>query len=162
MAKYLDLPTGEIALGLLTLSEATAAGQIIQQIGSATEGMHLVAVDVTVAPAAVETAVFTVPAGSVIVSSQATVKTALTGGGTTVTFSLGIAADPDKYGTATANLLTANAKLNFIPAYAFLASTEAIVLTGAAAGGATDGDTALTVGTVRCRIVYWTLNSLDN
>jgi hypothetical protein len=162
MAKYLDLPTGEIAVGLLTLSEATAAGRIVQQIGSATEGMHLVVVDVTVAPAAVETAVFTVPAGSVVMSVQSTVKTALTGGGTTATYSIGVAADPDKYGTPAADALTANAKSNFIPAYAHLTATEPIVITGAATGGASDGNTALTVGTVRVRIVYWTLNALDN
>jgi hypothetical protein len=118
--------------------------------------------DAIISPAAVETAVLTVPAQSVVMSCQANVATALTGGGTTVTFAVGVTADPDKYGAPAVDGLTQNTKLNFIPAYAFLTAPEAVVLTGAAAGGTADGDTALSVGTVRVRVVYWTLNSLDN
>lgn len=133
---------------------------------TATGGLLTMVVDKTVAPAAVETAVFTVPAGSVIRLVQANVETALTGGGTTVTWSLGTAADPDKYGTAgsptAADSLAQNSKDNWVPIPAQLTSAEPIVLTGTATGGATDGDTALTVGTVRVVIVYDTYQSLAN
>jgi ribosomal protein S16 len=153
------VPDGSV----LTLAGAGGtAGDIVQYIGSATEGMHLVVFDAIISPAAVETAVLTIPAQSVVMSCQANVATALTGGGTTVTFAVGTAADPDKYGAPAVDGLTQNTKLNFIPTYAFLTTTEAVVLTGAAAGGTADGDTALSVGTVRVRVVYWTLNSLDN
>jgi hypothetical protein len=153
------VPDGSV----LTLAGAGGtAGDIVQYIGSSTEGMHLVVFDAIISPAAVETAVLTVPAQSVVMSCQANVATALTGGGTTVTFAVGVTADPDKYGAPAVDGLTQNTKLNFIPAYAFLTAPEAVVLTGAAAGGTADGDTALTVGTVRVRVVYWTLNSLDN
>jgi ribosomal protein S16 len=153
------VPDGSV----LTLAGAGGtAGDIVQYIGSSTEGMHLVVFDAIISPAAVETAVLTIPAQSVVMSCQANVATALTGGGTTVTFGVGTAGDPDKYGAPAVDGLTQNTKLNFIPAYAFLTAPEAVVLTGAAAGGTADGDTALTVGTVRVRVVYWTLNSLDN
>jgi hypothetical protein len=153
------VPDGSV----LTLAGAGGtAGDIVQYIGGASEGMHLVVFDAVISPAAVETAVLTVPAQSVVMSCQANVATALTGGGTTVTFAVGVTADPDKYGAPAVDGLTQNTKLNFIPAYAFLTAPEAVVLTGAAAGGTADGDTALSVGTVRVRVVYWTLNSLDN
>jgi hypothetical protein len=153
------VPDGSV----LTLAGAGGtAGDIVQYIGGASEGMHLVVFDAVISPAAVETAVLTVPAQSVVMSCQANVATALTGGGTTVTFGVGTAGDPDKYGAPAVDGLTQNTKLNFIPAYAFLTGPEAVVLTGAAAGGTADGDTALSVGTVRVRVVYWTLNSLDN
>ena len=147
---------------LMLSGAGTGTGDIVHVIGSSSEGMHLKVFEAVISPAAVETAVVTVPANSVVMSVQANVLTTLTGGGTTVTFSLGTTADPDKYGAAAIDALVANTKLNFIPAYAFLGPAEAIVLTGTAATGAADGNTALTVGTVRVRVVYWTLNTLDD
>lgn len=147
----------------LQSTNASATGAVAARIGpSATEGLEVVVVDKTVSPAAVETAVFTVPAGAVILSVQGNVETALTGGGTTVTYSIGTAADPDKYGTPASDGLTVNTKSNSIPDWAVLGSAEAIVVTGAATGGASDGNTALTVGSVRVVIVYAQINSLDD
>lgn len=158
------LGDGSVSLsGALQLTDGDASGAVVRRVGAtATEGMELVVVDTTVSPAAVETAVFTVPAGAVIRAVQANVETALTGGGTTVTFALGTAADPDKYGYPGSDTLAQDAKIDTIPAHAVLASTEPIVLTGAATGGTADGDTALTVGSVRVRLVYEQLNSLDD
>lgn len=146
--------------------KGTGAGDVIERIGAtATEGMELCVSDVIVSPAAVESAVCTVPARSVILSVQANCQTVLTGGGTTVTWSLGTAATPDKYGTAgdgVGDTLAANGKVNVFPAWALLTSAEDIKLTGCATGGAADGDTALTVGSVRVVTRYYTLNALDD
>jgi hypothetical protein len=150
----------------------TGTGDIVQNYGgTTTEGWQRRVYEATVSPAAVETNLLNLPAFGAIVSIQANVQTALTGGGTTVTFSIGTAADPDKYGTAgtgtaggVADTLTLDAKLNFFPVAGKVLETaaEQIVLTGAATGGAADGNTALTVGSVRVRIVYEILVSLDN
>jgi len=144
----------------------TGTGDVIERIGlTATEGMELVVYEDTVSPAAVETNLINVPANALIVSVQANCEAALTGGGTTVTWSIGTAADPDKYGTAgdgAGDTLAQNGKLNFMPAWTFLTASEQMVLTGCATGGAADGDTALTVGSVRVRVIYYALNSLDN
>lgn len=133
---------------------------------TATGGLQTVVVDKTVSPSAVETAVFSVPAGSVIRLVQGNVQATLTGGGTTVTWSLGVAADPDKYGTAgyptAADSLAQNSKSSWVATPTNLAAAEPIVLTGAATGGAADGNTALTVGSVRVVIVYDTYESLAN
>jgi len=160
----------------LTLNDGTVVtrkgngsgtGDVIERIGlTATEGQELVVYEGTISPNAVETNVINVPAGSVILSVQANVQTALTGGGTTVTWSLGTAATPNKYGTAgyptQADSLAQNSKSNWMGTWAFLTAAEQMVLTGCATGGAADGDTALTVGSVRVRVIYYTLNALDN
>lgn len=146
----------------------TGTGDVVERLGgTTTEGLELRVIDVTVTPAAVETAVATIPVGSVVISVQGNVQTALTGGGTTATWSLGTAGDPDKYGTAgnpssAADSLAKNSKSGWIGPFTQITSAEAIVLTGAATGGASDGNTALSVGTVRVRIVYWTVNGLDD
>lgn len=148
---------------LSLLGATTGTGRVIQRIGAtATEGLEMRVYEATVSPAAVETNLVNIPANSAIMSVQSNVETALTGGGTTVTYSIGTTGDPDKYGTPSSDLLTQNAKSNFIPAWTFLTSSEQMVLTGAATGGASDGDTALSVGSVRVRVVYLTLVNLDN
>lgn len=129
--------------------------------------METYIVDKTVSPAAVETAVFTVPAGAIIDLVQANCEAALTGGGTTATWSVGINGDVDKYGTAglyptQGNSLAQNSKSNWLATSVQLTSAEAVVLSGAAAGGAAAGDTALTVGSVRVVIIYRTYNPLAN
>jgi hypothetical protein len=145
------------------LGSSSGTGFGIQRIGAtSTEGMELRVFEATISPAAVETNVLLVPANSLVVSAQTNVLTDLTAGGTSVTYGLGVAADPDKYGTPSADGLVKNTKSNFIPAHAFLTAAEQIVLTAAATGGAADGDTALSVGTVRVRVVYWTLKALDS
>lgn len=150
----------------------TGTGQLVQIIGpDITHGFARYQYEATISPAAVETALFTVPAMSRIVAVQANVETALTGGGTTVTFSIGITGDVDAYGTASnsgvqADLLTQNAKVNAMGTIAanagasigvFSAATVALKLIAAATGGASAGDTALTVGSVKIRVLYETL-----
>ena len=137
------------------------------------EGLEERIYDAVVSPAAIETALFTIPANSVVDSVQANVDAALTGGGTSVTFSIGITGDVDAYGTAGAptDLLTKNAKLNAIGTKAsgagasvgiFSGGTTALKLIAAATGGTTAGDTALTVGSVRVVVRYRTLINLKN
>lgn len=154
------------ACPILIKGSGTGTGEVVKRYGgTATEGLEIVVFDDVISPAAIETNVVNVPANSVIYSVQGNCQAALTGGGTTVTWSLGVAADPDKYGTAGdggGDSLAQNSKSNWTATPTRLASAEQIVLTGAATGGAADGDTALTVGSVRVRVVYATCNSLDN
>lgn len=153
----------------------TGTGDLVEIIGpDATHGWARYVYEATVAPAAIETALVTVPAESVVEAVQANVQTALTGGGTTVTFGVGVTGDVDAYGTAGAptNLLTINAKLNYSGAGnapgagaaigSFSKAAVGLKLIGAAAGGAAAGDTALTVGTVKVRVVYRTLLPMAN
>lgn len=171
--------TGEVLFNGYASSQAFRDGTVLQLFGSgttpgdtvvrygatATEGLEVRVFENTISPAAVETAIVTLPAYSYVLAVQANCQSALTGGGTTVTWSIGTAADPDKYGTAgngAGDTLAKNGKLDFAIPGTLLTSTEAIVLTGAAAGGAADGNTALTVGSVRVRVVYAFLNSLDD
>lgn len=145
---------------LLLPNDGISAGIAVMRLGAtATEGLELRVSENTISPSAIETAVCTIPANSRIVSVQSNVQSALTGGGSTDSYGIGVAADPDKYGSSAT--LTQNSKSDFIGDGTQLTSTEAIVLTGTASETA-DGDTALTVGSVRIRIVYWTLNSLDD
>ena len=162
---------------LLRKGAGTGTGDVIGVVGpDLTHGMKTTVYEATVTPAAIETALLTIPANSVVDCVQANVEAALTGGGTTVTFGIGITGDVDCFGTAfsagaQADLLTKNAKINHIgipasPPVAgsdigkFLPAGAAVKLIGAATGGATAGNTALTVGSVKVRIVYRTLMSL--
>ena len=153
----------------------TGTGQVVEQYGTTTtEGWQRVVFEATIAAAGVETAILTVPAGSVVDAVHANVEAALTGGGTTATWSLGITGDVDAYGTATsdgyvtqADSLAQNKKFSYVAAVTpltgrgasiglFSATAVALKLCAAAAGGATAGDTALTVGSVRVRVEYRT------
>lgn len=150
---------------LLTIEGAgTGTGDVVARIGAtATEGLELRVYEATVTPAAIETNLLNTPAGAVILSVQANCEAALTGGSTTVTWSVGINGNVDKYGTAAGgDTLAKNSKIDTIPDWATLAAAEQMVLAGAVTGGATAGDTALTVGSVRVRVVYLALNSLDD
>ncbi|RMG57350.1 MAG: hypothetical protein D6722_25085 [Bacteroidetes bacterium] len=141
------------------LGAGASTGDVISRIGaSPSEGLELVVYEETISPAAIETSVVNVPAFSMVLAVQSNVETALTGGGTTDSYGIGTSADPDKYGSS--STLTQNSKSNYIGATPN-ASSEQIVLTGTS-GGAVAGDTALTVGSVRIRVVYYTLSSLDN
>jgi len=138
----------------------TGTGDVLGRIGGTdTEGLELRVYEATLSPAAVETNAINLPANSQVLSVQSNVETALTGGGTTDSYGLGTAADPDKYGSSAT--LTQNSKTDYIGVGTSLTSSEQMVLTGTASETA-DGDTALTVGTVRVRVVYLALNSLDN
>lgn len=151
----------EVIDGFTARAAAALTGAVALRFGdTATEGLEFRVYEATVSPTAISTNLLNLPAKSFYLSIQANVETALTGGGTTVAFSIGTAGDPDKYGTAAT--LTKNTKLDTIPALAVLASAEQLVLGGSIAGGATLGNTALTVGSVRVRAVYVTVNSLDD
>lgn len=160
---------------LLQVGSGTGTGDKIACIGvDATHGIATYCYEATVSPAAIETALFTIPVMSVVDSVQANVESALTGGGTTATFSIGITGDVDAYGTASnsgvqADLLTKNAKANAFGRVAagagasiglWSAATVDLKLIGAATGGAAAGDTALTVGSVKVRVVYRSALSL--
>lgn len=161
---------------LLQLGAGTGTGDKIACLGvDATHGIATYVYQATVSPAAVETALFTIPAMSVVDSVQSNVQTALTGGGTTVTHSIGITGDVDAYGTASnsgvqADLLTQNAKINTLGTTTnagasigvWSAATVSLKLIAAATGGAAVGDTALTAGSVLVRVVYRTLLPLAN
>lgn len=129
---------------------------------SAPEGIHREKLEVYLEPTAVETAVGTVPAGAAIRSVQTNVEVLLVAGGTSVTLSIGTAADPDKYGTHSADSLAKDQKISTIPAWAVLAAAEPIVITAAATGGNADGDTAFSAGKVRCVVIYDDINDLHN
>ena len=154
-----------------------STGVVVDVIGpDLTHGMKTVVVSGTVVPAAVETTLFTLPAISRLVAVQANCDAALTGGGTTVTWGIGVTGDVDTFGTVfaagtQADALTKNSKVNAIGTPAsppqpgsgvgqFFASATAVKLIGAATGGASAGNTALTVGSVSFRIIYQTLMPL--
>lgn len=151
--------------------KSAAAGQIAAQFGSTlTEGINIKVLDEVVACTQVENAMTTaVPKGGIILGVLANCDAALTGGGTTVTWSVGINGDVDKYGTAgfptQADLLTKNSKSNFLQnldTAARLAADETILVCAAATGGASAGNTALTVGSVRVQVTYLHWDALDN
>lgn len=156
-ADSLELPVDTV---LSILGSGVSTGDVVARFGaSATEGLEVVVYEDTVSPAAIETNLINIPANSRILSVQSNVETALTGGGTTDSYGIGTAGDPDKYGSSAT--LTQNSKSDFLGDGTVLSASEQLVLTGTASETA-DGDTALTVGSVRVRVVYLTLNSLDD
>ena len=155
-----------IATGLLTLDEASAAGTVAMRFGATTtEGLELRVYEETVTPAAVETNLLLLPSASMVASVSANCDAALTGGGTTVTWSIGTTADPDLFCTAgngAGDTLLQNGKSDVIDMSTFNGAAVQMALTGCVTGGATAGNTALTVGSVRVRVVYWAVNQLDD
>lgn len=159
---------GGAAVDVYTQS-ATGTGQLVRIDGpDTTHGLARYSYTATVSPSAIETALFTVPANSRIVSTSMNIESALTGGGTTVTASIGITGDVDAYGTmgAPTDLLTKNSKGIWMGVCAsgagaslgvFSKSTVALKLIAAATGGASAGNTALTVGSVKITVIYETL-----
>lgn len=152
----ITLPDGSL---LSRTGAGTGTGDVVERIGgTATEGLERRVFEGNVSPSAIETNVLLVPVNSRIESVQSNVEVTLVGGGTTNSFGIGTAADGDKYGSVAA--LTQNSKTNHM-GDTTVAAAEQLVLTGTANETA-DGNTALTSGTVRIRIVYWTLVNLDN
>ncbi len=147
---------------------------------SATEGFETRIFEATIAPAAVSTAVATLPAGHIVDGVWMQIAATLTAGGTTVTVSLGIAADVDELGTMTsddfttaADLLVTDSKWTALSGVTPLSGAgdaiglfsevaRAVVVSGAATGGATAGDTALSVGSIRIRIKYRVALPMDD
>lgn len=161
--------------GALTMSDGdlmtiegsgTGTGDVVTRYGAtATEGLELRVYEETVTPAAVETNLLLLPGASMVASVSANCDAALTGGGTTVTWSIGTTADPDLFCTAgngAGDTLLQNGKADVIDMSTFNGPAVQMALTGCVTGGATAGDTALTVGSVRVRVVYWAVNQLDD
>ena len=155
----------------------TGTGAVIEVVGpDLTHGVKTAVLEVTLTPAAIETALLTLPANSCVDWLQANIQAALTAGGTTTTVSFGITGDVDAYGTmmaagAQSDILTQNGKADFIGRVAagagaslgvFSPAAVSIKMIGAATGGAAAGDTALSVGSVKVRIGYRTVMSLAN
>lgn len=153
----------KLPAGSVQHNNGTAAGAIAVGFGRTNaEGAQIAILEETISfvdNVALYKAMTTpVPAGAVILSVQANIEGALTGGGTTAKVGLGPnATDPDKYGKTT--VLTKNAKISTVPDWAVLAAPEAIDVCACTAAGAA-GDTALTVGSVRVRVVYLALANL--
>lgn len=146
------------------------AGAAVPAVGlglglDATEGYQLMVIDetlnLTALGAKFKALTTAVPSGAVILSAQANIEAAVTAGGTTALVALGLnGGDVDKYGISTA--LTKNNKINTIPAHAVLSGTEQIDVCGVVVGGATLGDTNISAGSVRVRVVYAIPTSLKN
>ena len=159
------LTNGSLAMpaGSIQHSRSGVTGAIVRGFGAtAAEGLQECIVDETVSFAAnaalYKELTYLFPANVVIVSAQANIQAALTGGGTTAKLGLGTEADPDVYGLTGA--LTKNAKIDTQPdAAAGFAAPTVLRLSSCTAAGAA-GNTALTVGSVRVRIVYRALVSL--
>ena len=148
--------------GIQFLSAGAGTAAVAQRFGaSATEGYEIQVIDETLSALAAVSTDLTqnIPANSVILSAQLTIKTTVVAGGTTVKVGIGPTSDPDKYGK-TADLV-ANSKIDVIPAHAVLSSAEDVQLNMVATAGGI-GDTAASAGAVRLRIVFATLNSLDD
>ncbi len=148
--------------GSRTFTAGGAAAVAAQRFGQTeAEGLETRAIDEVVATGAINNDLTEdVPTGAVILSVQSNVELGLTGGGTTANYAIGTSGNPDLY-SPTVGALAKNSKTDFIPGHAVLGSAENIQVNGVTAGGAA-GDTALTVGTVRVRIVYQVTNSLED
>jgi len=156
-----------LAAGLPTRTAGSAAGAVALRFGgTATEGYEITVinevVDMLTTPAASWPLTSTIPTGAVILAVQANLQDEITAD-TAVKVGIGITATPSKYGKTSG--LTKNLKVDTIPTHTVLASTETIAIFAVD----TNGDAAGTIGggavgtdEVRVRIVYATLNSLDN
>jgi hypothetical protein len=142
--------------GAIQLPRGTASSVILAGFGSTTaEGMQLGCIDETFSFVGntdlfKETA-YLFPAGAVLLCAQANIQAAATGGSTTTKVGLGTEADPDLYGKTSA--LTKNLKITTTPDWAVIASPVRLRVSACATDGSA-GDTALTVGSVRIRIVF--------
>jgi len=147
--------------GSVTRTDGDASGVVVQRFGaSATEGLETVVVDKVVTLGAVEgAAVFTVPSGAVLRAVQANVCVSAVAGGTTTTVGLGVSIDPDAYGVSAS--LSKNAKVNMLLSPVRLAAAVDIAAFPCAGDGSI-GDTLFSAGTLRVRIVFDRLTSLDN
>lgn len=155
------------ALGAaLNLAAGATAAAVALRFGPvATEGLEVQCIDeVVVLTNAVKTNITnTIPIGSVILSVQANLQTAVVGDGTgdDGLVKVGISdddGDPDKYGKST--VLTQNAKIDTIPDWAVLAGAAQLALYAVDAAGAAVTEKFVGGETVRVRIVFLATNSL--
>ncbi len=150
----------------LKCSGTGAAETIAQRFGkTATEGAEIRVLDeaVVLATSLTRAMTVTLPAGAVILSVQSNINAALTAAGGATKFGVGTSplGDPDKYLLSGTTLTKnhADGKKDKIPAWAVLSSTEQIYVTACDDRGEATGTLA---GTVRVRVVYLALNSLDD
>lgn len=150
-----------------TLTPGAAAAAVALRIGAtATEGLEIKVIDetVTLTNAVEVNLTETVPAGAVILAAQMNLQSLIVGDASgdnlLAKVGLGVTADPDKYGI-TADLLK-NTKANLIPDWAVLGSEETVCVKAAKSDGAAATEKFVAGGTVRVRIVYAALNSLDD
>jgi len=149
-----------------TLTNSAAAGAIAARLGgSATEGLEVRVmeedVDLTDAGAKYVAMSNALPSGAVILSVQANIETLVEAGGTTVKVGIGVQdGDMDEYGLS--GDLLQNTKIDTIPDWAVLAAEKTLHVCGCTTDGSALGDTNLSAGLVRVRIVYLALNSLDD
>jgi hypothetical protein len=144
-----------------TFTGGSAEGSAAMRIGAtATEGLTTMVVDTVVTLGAVAgVAVFTVPDNALLRAVQGNIQVAAVAGGTSVAVGIGVTANVDVYGL-TANL-NKNTKSDTAMAPTLTTSTVAIEAYPVTAAGAI-GNTAFSAGTLRVRIVYDVLASLDN
>ena len=146
----------------LSLYAGAATAAIAARFGaSKTEGLEVRVIDET---ASGLTAISTdltqdIPDGAVILSSQANIEVLCVAGGTSTKVGVGPTSDPDKYGLS-ADLLK-NTKIDLMIDWAVLSGAEDIQINACDNSGAL-GDTAFSAGSVRVRIVFLALNSLDD
>lgn len=150
---------------LYTAGTATAAA--VERYGqTATEGTEITALDedVTLTNAAATNLTNTVPSGAVILSVQANLETTVVGDASgdngMIKVGIGTSGDPDKYGLSAD--LVKNTKVNTIPDWAVLSGAEQIAVNSVDTGGTAATEKFVGGEIVRVRVVYLTLNSLDN
>lgn len=145
---------------------AAAAAVALRLGGTETEGLEVKVIDevVTTTNAVENNLTQTVPSGAVILSVQANLDSLIVGDGTGdnlgVKVGVGTTADPYKYGITSA--LTANLKIDTIPAHAVLSGAETVCVKLAKTDGTAATEKFVAGGLVRVRIVYLTNNSLDD
>lgn len=167
MSKLNGPPQDTRQTGAQTLSAGATAAAIAQRFGrSDTEGAEIRVIDetVTLTNAAATNLTNTVPSGAVILAVQANNQTLVVGDGSgdngLVKVGIGTSGDPDKYGKT--GDLTKNAKVDTVPDWAVLGSGEQIAVNAVDTNGTAVTEKFVGGETVRVRIVFLALNSLDD
>jgi hypothetical protein len=162
-----NLKDGSVILagGSVQHPAVSVAGSIAEGFGAtSSEGCQVAIIEETISfagnAAMYKELTTQLPANSIVLSVQANVQAALTGGGNTTKVGIGSAADPDLYGKTAA--LTKNAKIDHLPASLAVIATATTVRVSSNQNDGSEGTTALTVGSVRVRIVYRALVSLTD
>jgi hypothetical protein len=152
---------------LQSVAGATAAAAALRFGDSLTEGLELCVIDetVTLTNAASTNITNTVPGGAVILGAQGNLQTAVAGDASgdngLVKIGIGNSGDPDAYGKSSG--LTKNLKIDgMIAAWAKLGSAEQIAVYAVDTNGAAVSEKFVAGATVRVRVYYLQLNSLDN
>jgi hypothetical protein len=144
----------------LTISKSSSAGAAAFRLGaSVNEGWEIRVheEDVELDGSASNDLSAAIPDGAVILASQGNLKTTVVAT-TAVKVGIGISGNPDLYGLSAD--LVKNTKIDSIPDYAVLSGDEDIGVYAADTNGGAAG--TLDTGTVRVRIVYAALTSLED